>query len=104
MTEIVMQQIKGRMVFMFEIKMGNLERSFKLAKEYNAKFVAVRIEMEGFPEAEVIINPIVNADAKLEYYKKTYDDNLNHKYAKGIKIVGCTFGNDWNEIEEDLYY
>jgi hypothetical protein len=92
------------MIVMFEIKMENLERSFQLAKKENAKFVAVRIEMQGFPEAEVIINPIVNADSKLEYYKKTYDENLNHNHAKGIKIVGCTFGNDWNEIEEDLYW
>jgi hypothetical protein len=89
---------------MFEIKMENLERSFQLAKKENAKFVAVRIEMQGFPEAEVIINPIINADSKLEYYQKTYDENLNHIHAKGIKIVGCTFGNDWNEIEEDLYW
>lgn len=89
---------------MFEIKMDNLERSFKLAKKENAEFVAVRIEMDGFPEAEVIINPIVNANSKLEYYKNTYDENLNHKHTKGIKIVGCTFGNDFNEIEEDLYY
>jgi len=89
---------------MFEIKMENLERSFQLAKKYNTKFVAVRIEMEGFPEAEIIVNPIVNADSKLEYYKKTYDENLNHKQAKGIRIIGCTFGNDMGEIEEDLFY
>lgn len=89
---------------MFELKMENLERSFQLAKREKAKFVAVRIEMEGFPEAEVIINPSFNADLKLEYYKKTYDENLNHRYAKGIKIIGCTFGDDWSEIEEDLYY
>jgi len=87
---------------MFEIKMDNLERSFNLAKKYNAKFVAVKIEMEGFSEAEIIVNPILNADSKLEYYKKTYDYDLNHKYAKGIRIVGCTFGSDMAEIEEDL--
>lgn len=89
---------------MFEITMKNLEISFEREKKYNAEFVAVKIEMEGFPEVEFIINPIVNADSKLAYYKNTYDENLNHKHAKGIKIVGCTFGNDWNEIEEDLYY
>ncbi len=90
------------MVNMFNIKMNNLELCFERAKKCNAKFVAVRIEMEGFPEAEIIVNPIVNADSKLEYYKKTYDEDLNHKYAKGIRIIGCTFGSDMSEIESDL--
>lgn len=89
---------------MFKLTMKNLENCFERAKKNYARFVAVRIEMEGFPEAEVIINPIANADSKLEYYKKTYDDNLNHKYATGIKIVGCTFGDDFKEIEEDIDY
>lgn len=87
---------------MFEITMKNLGICFERAKKNNAKFVAVRIEMEGFLEAEIIVNPIVNADSKLEYYKKTYDENLNHKHAKGIRIIGCTFGNDMREIERDL--
>lgn len=89
---------------MFSITMKNLKICFERAKKYNAKFVAVRIEMEGFPEAEIIVNPIINADSKIAYYKKTYDENLNHKHAKGIRIVGCSFGNDMAEIEEDLIY
>lgn len=87
---------------MFEIIMKNLEICFKRAKENGAKFVAVRIEMDGFPEPEVIVNPIINADSKLAYYKKTYDEELNHRHAKGIRIVGCTFGDSMDEIERDL--
>ena len=90
------------MVDMFTIKLKNLEICFERAKKNNHKFVAVKIEMEGFPEAEVIINPIVNADSKLAYYKKTYNEELNHNHAKGIKIIGCTFGDSMNEIEENL--
>ncbi len=46
--------------------------------------------MPGFEEPELIINPVVNLKKKLEYYKATYTDNLEHKYAKGIKIVAYT--------------
>ena len=49
------------------------------------------IEMPDFEEPEMIINPLVNLEKKLDYYKKTYDENLEHKYAKGIKIIGYTF-------------
>lgn len=49
------------------------------------------IEMPGFKEPEMIINPAVNLQKKLEYYKKTYDENLEHKHAKGIRIIGYTF-------------
>jgi wobble nucleotide-excising tRNase len=89
---------------MTSFTMENLEICFKNAKGLNQKFVAVKIEMEGFPEAEIIVNPIDNADSKLAYYKNTYDEELNHKFAKGIKIVGFTFGDDMGEIEEDLYW
>ncbi|MBL4951102.1 hypothetical protein JK635_02455 [Neobacillus sp. YIM B02564] len=89
---------------MEELTIKNLEACFKNAKVLKQNFVAVRIEMEGFPKAEIIVNPIENADSKLAYYQKTYNENLNHKYAKGIKIVGFTFGEDMKEIQEDLAY
>ena len=60
--------------------------------------------MNGFPESEIIVNPIINADSKLAYYKNTYDEELNHKFSKGIRIAGFTFGNDMCKIEEDLYW
>lgn len=50
------------------------------------------IEMPGFEQPELITNPVVNLRKKLEYYKSTYDKNLEHKYSKGIKIIGYTFG------------
>lgn len=88
---------------MIPLNMDYLERTFNMAIESNQLFVAVRIRMDGFPEDEIIVNPIANAEGKLEYYKKTYDEDLIHKHAKGIKIVGFTFGESMDEIEEDLY-
>jgi hypothetical protein len=79
--------------------MQDLIKCFTDAKRDYAKYVAIRVSMDGFPEDEIIINTHANIDTKLEYYKKTYDDELNHKFAKGIRIVDCTSGNSLDEIE-----
>lgn len=67
--------------------MDELERVIKTAINANAS-LSLFISMPGFPEPEIITNPAINLEKKLEYYKSTYDDNLEHKYAKGVKIIG----------------
>lgn len=44
--------------------------------------------MPGFDQPELITNPPANIEKKLAYYKATYDENLEHKHAKGIRIIG----------------
>lgn len=85
-----------------KLTIGNLEKCFYQASLEDKKYVAVLIEMEGFPKPEIIVNQNENIDSKFEYYSKTYDENLNHKLAKGIKIIGFTYGDSLEEIEEAL--
>ena len=59
-----------------------LEKVFKEAFENEAEYVFVEIFMEGFPSTELIVNPTTNIIPKMEYYLKTYDENLNHKFSK----------------------
>lgn len=80
----------------------NLESCFKVASQSQQKYVAVVVRMEGFPSDEIIINNCDNFDAKLKYYKSAYDEKLNHKFSKGISIVGFTYGDSFKEIESDL--
>jgi hypothetical protein len=86
-------------------RMKNLENIFAHAKEKD-HYVAIVVEMAGFPRKEIIINHPDNIDSKLEYYKKTYDKDLNHKYADGIKITGVAVGASFDKIhrrvEEEL--
>ena len=86
-------------------RMKNLESVFLHAKEKD-HYVAIIVQMEGFPRKEIIINHPDNIDTKLEYYKKTYDKDLKHKYADGIKITGVAVGASFDRIhkrvEEDL--
>lgn len=84
------------------IRMENLEICFNKAIASKSRYVAVAIQMEGFPYDEIIINHIENAEGKLEYYKKVYNDDLTHKFSNGIRIVGYTYGNNLGDIEWDF--
>lgn len=84
------------------LTINHLINCFNGAKENGAKYVAVKIQMQGFEEPEVIINKRENFDTKLEYYKKAYNEDLTLKTFNGIKIVGFTFANCFEGIEKDL--
>lgn len=88
---------------MIELQMKHLERCFSKAKESGERFIAIVVEMDGFNDLEVIINSHENIDAKLEYYKNTYSADLTHKFSKGIRIVGMTYGNSYEEIQNNLF-
>lgn len=70
--------------------MSDLEEIVRVAIN-NGEPLGLLIEMPGFEMPELITNPVVNLEKKLDYYKNTYGKDLEHKHAKGIKIVGYTF-------------
>jgi hypothetical protein len=90
------------MKFRTQLNHENLKNVFEAAKHHNAKYVGMLIEMPGIPKPEIIINESENFDSKLEYYLKTYDNELNHEYSRGVRIVGFTYGFSFSDIEEDL--
>ncbi|PER52646.1 hypothetical protein COI79_31340 [Bacillus thuringiensis] len=81
-----------------ELTLDGLERCFNVATSENAEYVAVQIAMDGFSSDELIINDRHNIDNKLEYYKKTYNEDLKHRYSPGIRIVGFAYGYSFSEI------
>lgn len=80
----------------------NLEECFTAAKDLGYEYVAVKVDMQGFEKPEIIINKKQNFDAKLDYYKKAYDENLVLKTFNGIRIVGFTYADTFEDIEDDL--
>ena len=68
------------------LTMENLEKHANDCLE-KGKDLTVLIEMPGFESPELITNPVENIAKKIEYYKATYDENCNHKYSKGIRIM-----------------
>lgn len=82
------------------MKMTQLEQYFQAAKASRYKYVAVKVHMDGFPQDEIIINPIENFESKLEYYKKTYDENCVHKFSPNISIVDV----DYEDVVDALKF
>ena len=85
------------------LTINDLEKCFEKAKKENAIWVAVAVKAPNCESSELILNPNINFDTKLEYYKKAYDFELNLKACKDIKIVGFTYGDSLGEIEDYLF-
>ena len=81
------------------LTMQELEKAFKEAKEGNFKLIGVKVHTEGYPEDEVVVIPLANFDLKLEYYKKNYDENCNHKFEEGIKLVAIDYEDPVDALE-----
>lgn len=84
------------------LKMRDLEACVAQAKAYGMSFIGVAFELPGTEDVEFIINPSCNFDTKLKYYKETYDEDLNHKKAPGVKIVDFTYGHSFTDIQASM--
>lgn len=83
------------------MNMLSLQYVFEKAIRDNSEYVAVKVMMTGFEGCEIIINPTENFNAKLEYYKKAYNEDLTLKTFNGIKIVNVAYGS-LSDIEKAL--
>lgn len=87
---------------MQELTIYNLEKCFYEASVHDKKYVGILVRMEGFSKPEIIINENENFDLKFAYYKKAYTEDLILKTYNGIKIIGFTYGDSFEELEKDL--
>ena len=71
---------------------------FERAIEEDAKYIYVEVYIEGYSDSEVIVNPISNADMKLDYLCKTYNDDLIMPHAP-IKIISFGYLYDMSQLE-----
>lgn len=85
-----------------DLTLSKLEEIFDRAVYLDANYIAVAIEFDEADDVEIIINPIENVKYKMKYYKESYNEDLTHKYANGVKILAVAFGNTFEEIEQDL--
>lgn len=85
-----------------ELTMDMLKAAFHKAIIEEIKYIGIKVEMEGFPKDEIIINERENFYAKLQYYIKAYDEDLVLKSFGGIRIVGISVRNSFENIEKDF--
>lgn len=77
-------------------KFEEMKEFFYDEKERSSLFFIV-VKMDGYKRNEIIVNSYVNLVDKLDYYKKTYRESLEHKHAP-IKIV------DFGAITKDTLF
>lgn len=78
-------------------KMGNLEKAFEEAKNNNLD-IALELTVPTCEATEIIIVKNANLDYKLNYYKESYNENLELKRFSEIKILNIKVGNFNNII------
>lgn len=67
-------------------------RYFREAKKEDDKAMIVLVESPDLEKYEYIINDNRNIEAKLDYYDKAYNDNLELKAFNKIRIAGYVYG------------
>ena len=71
------------------------------------QFLAVKIETEGNPGPEIIVNPSENINAKMAYYDKAYNDDLELISAKTsgklIRITDAIMTSNLNDLMWFVY-
>ena len=68
-------------------KFSELEDIFNEALKEHAQTVAVELTIPGQRDTEFIINQNRSFRNKLNYYKRTYNDDIVHNKVPSIKIV-----------------
>lgn len=70
-------------------------------------FMVVKIETAGNPGPEVIVNPAENFSAKLSYYDKAYNDDMEliaaKKNGSSVRIVDVLMTNNLNDLNWFIY-
>lgn len=69
-----------------KLTMKEMVQFFKDVKEKELDMV-IKLKMPNQEEPEIIMNYNKSIDTKLEYYQKTYTDDLVHKNNSDIQII-----------------
>lgn len=78
---------------MIEVK--NLTEFMENLKNFKAigSHVCVVVEIPGNKRNEIIVNHNEDIDTKSRYYQSAYNEDLSHKHAPGIRLVGVMLVN-----------
>lgn len=73
-------------------KFSELEDIFNEALKEHAQTVAVELTIPGQRDTEFIVNRYRSIRNKLNYYRRTYNEDLIHNKVPSIKIVSAGWG------------
>lgn len=73
-------------------KFSELEDIFNEALKEHAQTVAVELTIPGQRDTEFIVNRYRSIRNKLNYYRRTYSEDLVHNKVPSIKIISAGWG------------
>lgn len=73
-------------------KFSELEDIFNEALKEHAQTVAVELTIPGQRDTEFVVNRYRSIRNKLNYYRRTYNEDLIHNKVPSIKIVSAGWG------------
>lgn len=82
-------------------KKEKLTEIFNTAIINKNEYIAVAVETRGSNDIEIIINPNSNFEKKLNYYTKSYNDDMVLNTYDGIKVVSV-MAFDYDTAVENL--
>lgn len=82
--------------------MTDLESVFNQAIGLGVNYIGVRIKYPHMNDAQVIIYSNTDFENALDTYKNTFNDDLTYTVCKEVKIIGCEYGDSFNEIADWL--
>lgn len=70
-------------------------------------YMVVKIETEGNPGPEIIVNPVENFAAKMAYYDKAYNDGMElitaKNAGKSVRIADALMTSNLNDLNWFVY-
>lgn len=79
-----------------------LKNCFAQATQKGYKFIGLMVQLEDLTEPEIIVVQRSNFDSKLAYIQETYDNNLRSRMNENIAIIGFTYDNTFEGLEQQL--
>lgn len=84
------------------LTLTDLENTFNQAIGLGVNYIGVRIQYPNMKEAIVTIYSNADFRNAIESYKMICNNNLTYVTCKEIKIIGCEYGDSFNEIADWL--
>ena len=89
------------------MKKAEFKRIVEEGRARSKEFMIVKIETEGNPGPEIIVNPSENFSAKLSYYDKAYNDDMEliaaKNAGKSIQITDVLMTSNFNDLNWFAY-
>ena len=82
-------------------KKDKFKQIFKNFIDIGAEYIGVYVKAPNLEEPELILNPIINADKKLNHYLNHYNDDMRLNSVNAVEIISVTGAIYLEDLEDN---